>query len=96
MERRGFLGAILAAGFAPAFVGASVLMPVREIVLADPTRLADFEFGALFDMLAKANEILADMPWIESNGKGSVVVRTGLPKSYWRAFNPPLGAGRGV
>lgn len=33
MERRGFLGAILAAGLAPAFVGAKVLMPVRAIHL---------------------------------------------------------------
>jgi hypothetical protein len=29
--RRGFLGAILAAGVAPAFVSAKVLMPVRTI-----------------------------------------------------------------
>lgn len=31
MQRRSFLGSILAAGCAPAFVGAGVLMPVREI-----------------------------------------------------------------
>lgn len=30
--RRGFLASILAAGVAPAFVGSSVLMPVRKIV----------------------------------------------------------------
>ncbi len=33
MNRRGFLSAILAAGVAPAFVGSSVLMPVRSLVL---------------------------------------------------------------
>ena len=33
MNRRGFLGSILAAGFAPAFVGSGVLMPVRQIIL---------------------------------------------------------------
>ena len=31
--RRGFLGAMLVAGVAPAYVGASVLMPVRKIVV---------------------------------------------------------------
>ena len=31
IQRRGFLGAILAAGIAPAFVRAGVLMPVKEI-----------------------------------------------------------------
>ena len=33
MNRRGFLQSILAAGVAPAFVGSSVLMPVRSILL---------------------------------------------------------------
>ena len=33
MDRRGFLGAILAAGVAPAFIGSSILMPVRKIVI---------------------------------------------------------------
>lgn len=33
MQRRGFLGAILAAGMAPAFVGAKVLMPVKQIIV---------------------------------------------------------------
>ena len=35
MRRRGFLGAILAAGMAPAFVSAKVLMPVRQIILPE-------------------------------------------------------------
>lgn len=33
MNRRGFLQAILAAGVAPAFVGSSILMPVKKLVL---------------------------------------------------------------
>jgi hypothetical protein len=32
MNRRGFLQSILAAGVAPAFVGSSILMPVRKLV----------------------------------------------------------------
>lgn len=32
MRRRGFMAGILAAGVAPAFVGARVLMPVRQLV----------------------------------------------------------------
>lgn len=32
MNRRGFLKGILAAGVAPAFIGSSILMPVRKIV----------------------------------------------------------------
>ena len=45
IARRGFLGAILAAGIAPAFVRAGVLMPVKEIWvppqgISDPTMSA--------------------------------------------------------
>lgn len=36
MQRRGFLASILAAGVAPAFVGARVLMPVKSIVAPAP------------------------------------------------------------
>lgn len=35
MNRRGFLGAILAAGVAPAAIGSGVLMPVKRIVTPD-------------------------------------------------------------
>lgn len=38
MKRRSFLAGILASGFAPAFVGSSVLMPVKKLAL--PTELA--------------------------------------------------------
>jgi hypothetical protein len=33
LDRRGLLAGIFAAGFAPAFVGAKVLMPVRQIAV---------------------------------------------------------------
>lgn len=33
IQRRGFLSAMLAAGVAPAFVGSSILMPVKAIAL---------------------------------------------------------------
>ena len=33
MNRRGFLQSILAAGVAPAFIGSSVLMPVRSLLV---------------------------------------------------------------
>lgn len=36
MQRRGFLGAILAAGMAPAAIGSGILMPVKKIALFDP------------------------------------------------------------
>lgn len=36
MQRRGFLGAVLAAGVAPAAIGSGILMPVKKIVLVDP------------------------------------------------------------
>lgn len=36
MNRRGFLQAILAAGVAPAYIGSSILMPVKSIIA--PTR----------------------------------------------------------
>ena len=39
MQRRGFLGALLAAGVAPTFVGSSVLMPVRKIITPEPLPL---------------------------------------------------------
>lgn len=36
MLRRSFLGSILTAGVAPAFVGAHVLMPVRPLIILPP------------------------------------------------------------
>ena len=37
MQRRGFLGAMLAAGMAPAVVKSGVLMPVRPAIITDPS-----------------------------------------------------------
>lgn len=37
--RRGFLGAILAAGVAPMFVQSGVLMPSRAVIMPEPTAL---------------------------------------------------------
>ena len=37
MQRRGFLGAMLAAGMAPAVVKSGVLMPVRPPIITDPS-----------------------------------------------------------
>lgn len=39
MNRRGFLGAILATGMAPAFVKAGVLMPIKTIWTPPPIQL---------------------------------------------------------
>ena len=40
MNRRDFMKSILAAGVAPAFIGSSVLMPVRNIWLADEKKIS--------------------------------------------------------
>lgn len=45
MNRRGFLKGILAAGVAPAFVGSSVLMPVRALLTATPADVAFVQSG---------------------------------------------------
>lgn len=53
--RRGFLGAMLAAGVAPAFVGSSVLMPLRRVwVPDDADRLqAMLDQGGIIDLNGK-------------------------------------------
>lgn len=45
MNRRGFLGAILATGVAPAVVGSGVLMPIRQI-LSPSLRPAGYRWEA--------------------------------------------------
>lgn len=50
MQRRGFLAGILAAGVAPAFVGAKVLMPVQPLVVVPPQPL--WLFPTIGDMTA--------------------------------------------
>ncbi len=53
MNRRGFLSGILAAGVAPAFIGSSVLMPVRQIWKPD-ARLIQAQTNALLDAAERA------------------------------------------
>jgi hypothetical protein len=55
MNRRGFLGSILALGAAPAIVKAEILMPVRKIVVVDYAS----EFEA--QLRAKMRELKRDM-----------------------------------
>ena len=45
MNRRGFLSSILAAGIAPAFVKAEILMPVRKVVWTPPRQIELIQFG---------------------------------------------------
>ena len=46
MNRRGFLKSILAAGVAPAFVGSSVLMPVRALLTATLEEVTFLQSGS--------------------------------------------------
>ena len=46
MDRRSFLGAILAAGVAPAFVGSSILMPVRKLFVPPSPWPVDVDLGS--------------------------------------------------
>lgn len=56
MQRRGFLSAILAAGVAPAYVGARVLMPVRRVIAA-PKVYSSAELAHGFE-LSEANRLI--------------------------------------
>lgn len=47
MKRRGLLGAILASAVAPAYVGSTVLMPVRKIIVPPIPSLFDPDSFAL-------------------------------------------------
>jgi hypothetical protein len=59
MNRRGFLGSILAAAAAPAIVRAGVLMPVRQSIVVPPG------FDSIAELLRVQNEILADMQFMQ-------------------------------
>lgn len=78
MDRRGFLRGILAAGVAPAFVGSSVLMPVRTIITPTPEEVvavAEFDKPAVYGEIARlAFKLLHE---------NALVVR-----SFNRAMNP--------
>jgi hypothetical protein len=85
VKRRGFLGSIFAAGFAPAFVGSSVLMPVRKLArssvdLVLPTQIALASGGALmFDepLLFVRGDIVTAMGTIRLfNEAGTLLMTT--------------------
>ena len=65
MNRRGFLKSILAAGVAPAFVGSSVLMPVRSLWTPDPVFLQSVA-GAT--SLTWQDAVAGQYVWIVNNG----------------------------
>ena len=51
MKRRGFLGAILAAGVSPAFVSSGILMPIKRPIEVPPLFTAeDIEHGLFYGM----------------------------------------------
>jgi hypothetical protein len=84
MNRRGLLGGILAAGVAPAFVGSSILMPVRQIVVPD-ARLT----RAMIRSMLEAAERAAN-PFV--NVRGEPLVLT--DRSLWSAnYRPRIDPG---
>lgn len=99
MDRRGFLKSILAAGVAPAFVGSSVLMPVRKILSAEPVLFVPSGTGAtpktIQDALWAADAVLYgdgihdDAPALQAFLDGKNVVRADGQK-----FNGILGSQR--
>ena len=50
MNRRGFIKSILAAGVAPVFVGSSVLMPVRSILVPTITEVVELNGNRLLTL----------------------------------------------
>jgi hypothetical protein len=56
MNRRGFLRGILAAGVAPAFIGSSILMPVRKIITQPQSLTITPEWFAFFGNIAYAGD----------------------------------------
>lgn len=68
MQRRGFLGAIIAAGFAPAFVGAKVLMPIKATAY-------DRQIVHAQDCIVYLNGIMLMPSEYVSNGHGLVKLK---------------------
>lgn len=79
MKRRGFLGSILAAGFAPAFVGSTVLMPVKAI--AKPRQWQDLlntdamDRAVDKDLLVYLNGVLLHTSDYVANSHGLVTLK---------------------
>jgi len=59
MQRRGFLGVMLAAGVAPAFVGSKILMPVKAIALPYDASESVYALNMQKSMEAMTREMLA-------------------------------------
>lgn len=51
MNRRGFLSSILAAGVAPAFVGSSVLMPVKRLIVPEEFTASTNSFEVQYEAI---------------------------------------------
>lgn len=85
MQRRGFLGAILAAGMAPAFVGAKVLMPVKTIILPDALETEPFPFlphHAYEEMRAEGGKLRVFMEHKNGLGFGDRITIAGRANPF--------------
>ena len=83
MKRRSFLAGILASGFAPAFVGSSVLMPVKALALPPGIALPPLFCATVFDRpIAMCLGNTLQVGWAGGSLVGSSLVfgaeRTGL------------------
>lgn len=65
MNRRGFLGAILAAGVAPAIIRGGILMPVRQIAIPTTTEIAAITGNRLLtiDQITREAMIILKQQW---------------------------------
>lgn len=93
MNRRGFLGAILAAGVAPVFIKSNILMPVRSIFIPTAEEVAVVSGGntlLTIDMITReALRILNEQSelWKTLNrqwdvGKKGDTLRIRMPQRY--------------
>lgn len=102
MNRRGFLGAILAAGVAPAIGHAGILMPVRKIVTGigwvslyadrrNPAQIATAidQYGRLYEM-TNGNEELAQWHAEIIDNVHLAAIRRMLGTPGVRGFIPPM------
>jgi hypothetical protein len=101
MNRRGFLGGLLATLAAPAIIRTSgLLMPVRGLRQCLPPPLVvnydlvyeppSARLREICELLSRPNEILKDMVWVRSVLNAPVVVRveSTLAGVAWRRIAP--------
>jgi hypothetical protein len=81
MQRRGFLGAMLAAGVAPAFVGSKILMPVKTISSPYDALASNYVLGMQNSMYLAASEMLRIL-------NSSLKLSTIAERDYVRAWEP--------